>query len=75
MVQQGRGVFAADESASTIAKRFKAINVESREENRCTWCGLLVITPGQGEYFSGIILFEETLIQKMDTGLSMPESA
>ena len=27
MVQKGRGVLAADESAPTIAKRFKAINV------------------------------------------------
>ena len=27
MVQRGRGILAADESAPTIAKRFKAINV------------------------------------------------
>jgi fructose-bisphosphate aldolase class I len=34
IVQKGRGVLAADESAPTVAKRFKAIDVESNEENR-----------------------------------------
>ena len=34
MVQKGRGVLAADESAPTIAKRFKAIDAESTEENQ-----------------------------------------
>jgi len=29
MVKKGRGVLAVDESAPTIAKRFKAIEVES----------------------------------------------
>ena len=31
MVQKGRGILAADESAPTIAKRFHAIVVESTE--------------------------------------------
>ena len=34
MVQPGKGILAADESGPTIAKRFKAIGVESTEENR-----------------------------------------
>ena len=34
MVQKGRGILAADESAPTVAKRFKAISVKSTEENR-----------------------------------------
>ena len=29
MVQPGKGILAADESAPTIAKRFKAVGVES----------------------------------------------
>jgi fructose-bisphosphate aldolase class I len=75
MVQQGRGILAADESSPTIAKRFKAIDVESTEENRRTWRGLLVTTPGLGEYISGIILFEETLGQTTDDGKTVPEAA
>lgn len=75
MVQKGRGVLAADESAPTIAKRFKAIAVESTEENRRAWRSLLVTTKGLGEYISGIILFEETLNQKTDDGQTIPEAA
>ena len=75
MVQKGRGVLAADESAPTIAKRFKAIDVESTEESRRNWRSLLVTTEGLGEYISGIILFEETLGQKTNEGNTIPEAA
>ena len=75
MVQKGRGILAADESSPTIAKRFKAIDVESTEENRRTWRSLLVTTPGLGEYISGVILFEETLGQTTDDGKTVPEAA
>ena len=75
MVQKGRGVLAADESSPTIAKRLKAINLESTEENRRTLRSLLVTTPGLGEYISGIILFEETLDQKTDDGSGIPQAA
>lgn len=75
MVQKGRGILAADESTPTIAKRFKAINTESTEENRRTWRSLLVTTEGLGQAISGIILFEETLGQKTNTGKTIPEAA
>jgi len=75
MVQKGRGVLAADESAPTVAKRFKAIGVESTEENRLAWRRLLVTTKGLGQYISGIILFEETLEQKTDKGDTIPAAA
>ncbi len=75
MVQPGRGVLAADESAPTIAKRFQAIEVESSEEKRRAWRSLLVTTPGLGEYISGIILFEETLDQKTEDGKSIAQAA
>lgn len=75
MVQRGRGILAADESSPTIAKRFKAINVESTEENRVAWRSLLVTTPGLGEYISGLIMFEETMTQKTDTGQFIQEAA
>ena len=75
MVQKGRGVLAADESAPTVAKRFKAIDVESTEENRLAWRRLLVTTKGLGQYISGIILFEETLEQKTDKGDTIPAAA
>ncbi len=75
MVDDRRGILAADESLPTMEKRFKPIGVKSTEETRRAWRSLLVTTPGLGEYISGIILFEETLGQKTDDGVSIPEAA
>jgi fructose-bisphosphate aldolase class I len=75
MVQKGKGILAADESNPTIAKRFKAIGVESTEESRRSWRSLLLSTPNLGVYISGVILFEETLTQKADDGTPLPKLA
>lgn len=75
MVDDKRGILAADESAPTIAKRFAAINVESNEENRRNYRSLLLSTPGLGKYISGVILFEETLGQQSTDGTALAEVA
>jgi len=75
LVVKGKGILAADESAPTIAKRFKAINVESTEANRCAYRSLLLTTSGLGEFISGVILFEETLGQKTADGKPLPDVA
>ncbi|WP_431227494.1 class I fructose-bisphosphate aldolase [Burkholderia contaminans] len=75
LVQDGKGLLAADESGSTIAKRFKTIAVESTEANRRAWRALLLSTPGLGEFISGVILYEETLGQCADDGTPLPELA
>lgn len=75
MVDDKRGILAADESAPTIKKRFDTIGVESTEENRRTYRLWLLSTPDLGSYISGVILFEETLGQKNDAGESLPEVA
>jgi len=63
LVQKGKGILAADESSPTITKRFKAIDVESTEENRRDYRNLILAIPGLNEFISGVILFEETLKQ------------
>ena len=75
MVDDKRGILAADESTPTIKKRFDAINVESTEENRRKYRSWLLSTPELGDYISGVILFEETLDQKDDDGVLLPEIA
>jgi len=75
LVQPGKGILAADESGPTIAKRFKAIGVESTEPNRRAYRSLLLETPGLGAFISGVILYEETLAQRADDGASLPELA
>jgi len=75
MVQPGKGILAADESLPTITKRFNAVGVECTEENRRAYRSLLLTTAGVGDYLSGVILFEETLGQTSDDGMSLPQVA
>jgi fructose-bisphosphate aldolase class I len=75
LVQGNKGILAADESGPTIAKRFKAIGVESTEENRRAYRALLLTTPGLDAFISGVILYEETLGQRGDDGTPLPELA
>lgn len=75
LVVMGKGILAADESHPTMAKRFKAINIESTEESRRAYRSLLLTTAGLSEFISGVILFEETLGQPTDNGLSLPKVA
>jgi fructose-bisphosphate aldolase, class I len=75
LVQKGKGILAADESLPTIAKRFKAVGMESNEENRRAYRSLLLTAPRVGEYLSGVILFEETLGHKADDGTPLPKAA
>ena len=69
MVAPGKGIIAIDESTSTIAKRFAAVNVENTEENRRAYRELLLTTPKLGEYISGAILFDETIRQSTRDGV------
>lgn len=68
----GKGILAADESNSTIGKRFETIGLENTEENRRRYRELLCSAPIE-QYTSGVILFEETLRQKSSTGILLPE--
>jgi fructose-bisphosphate aldolase class I len=69
MVQPGKGILAADESSSTIQKRFDAIGVESTADNRRDYRELLFrSTEAMKSHVSGVILFEETLRQSAKDG-------
>ncbi len=68
-----KGILAADESAGTIEKRLKSVDVASTEEIRRGYRELLFTAPGLGDYISGVILFEETLKQKSEAGISLPQ--
>ncbi len=72
MVAKGKGLLAADESSGTCEKRFKSVGVESTEENRRAYRGLLFTTPGIEQHVSGVILFDETIRQKTNDGVPFP---
>jgi fructose-bisphosphate aldolase, class I len=68
MVAKGNGLLAADESAPTIAKRFKKYNIDNTPDTRRTWRELLLGTPGISQYVSGAILYDETIRQTTSDG-------
>src|SRR5436190_16358093 len=73
IVAEGKGILAADESDSTIKKRFDSIGVESTEDNRRAYRDMLFTTAGAEEYISGVILFDETIRQQGLDGTPFPE--
>jgi fructose-bisphosphate aldolase class I len=73
IVAEGKGILAADESDSTIKKRFDSIEVESTEGNRQAYRELLFTTEGVEEYISGVILFDETIRQSSSDGTPFPK--
>jgi fructose-bisphosphate aldolase, class I len=68
LTAKGKGILAADESIATITKRFQAMSIESTEETRRAYREMLMTTPGLNQFIAGVILFEETLYQRMSQG-------
>lgn len=69
MVAPGKGILAADESSSTIKKRFDAIGVASTADNRRDYREMLFRTKAAMEnHISGVILYDETIRQNAKDG-------
>jgi fructose-bisphosphate aldolase class I len=69
MVAPGRGILAADESTSTIKKRFDAIGVESTADTRRDYREFLFrSSEAMSKYISGVILYDETIRQAAKDG-------
>ncbi len=74
MVAPGKGILAADESGSTIKKRFDAIGVESTEDARRDYREMLFrTTEAMKSNISGVILYDETIWQKAKDGTPLVE--
>lgn len=73
LLQDGKGLLAADESNGTIGKRFATIGIENNEENRRDYRLLLAETEGLENYIHGVILFEETFQNKDKQGTPIAE--
>ena len=72
MVAPGKGILAADESSSTIKKRFDAIGVESTADSRRDYRELLFrSSEAMSKYVSGVILYDETIRQKAKDGTAL----
>jgi fructose-bisphosphate aldolase class I len=56
-----------------MKKRLDSVGVESTEENRRFYRGLLFSAPGMEEFIGGVILYDETIRQAADDGTPFPE--
>jgi len=73
LVENPKGIFAADESGGSIHKRFEQYGIDDSEEVRRTYRQLFFTSPGIEDHLSGVILFDETARQKADDGTPFPE--
>jgi fructose-bisphosphate aldolase class I len=73
LVAPGKGLLAMDESIGTCNGRFAARGIPQTVEARRAYRELLVTTPGLGEGISGAILFDETIRQSTQAGVSFVE--
>lgn len=70
---RGKGILAADESATSADKRLKEHGVKPGPAMRQKFRDLFLATPGMEQYVSGVILHEETLGQKAEEGPLFPK--
>lgn len=68
LLEKGKGVLAADQSASTMGKQLAGIGVEDTAENRRQYRQILFTTPGIEKYVSGVILYDGTIRNSTDDG-------
>jgi len=68
MVAHHKGLLAADESSSTIKKRFDTIELESTADSRRDYREMLFRASAMKDYVSGVILYDETIRQSARDG-------
>ncbi|MCX5496563.1 fructose-bisphosphate aldolase class I [Kaistia dalseonensis] len=74
LVEPGKGLLAADESSSTIKKRFDQIKLISTFDTRRDYREMLFrAKPAMSAYVSGVILYDETIRQSAADGTPLVE--
>lgn len=72
LMAPGKGILAADESVTTMNKRLAAVGVAETSEMARQYRDVLFTTRELGTYLSGVILFDETIRQKSNSGVPFP---
>jgi fructose-bisphosphate aldolase class I len=74
LVAGDRGLLAMDESTATCNKRFAKLDIAQTAEMRRQYRDMIVTAPRLGTCISGAILYDETIRQKTDAGLTFVEA-
>jgi fructose-bisphosphate aldolase, class I len=73
LVADGKGILAADETPTTLTKRFEALKISSTPESRRAYREMFFTTSGVSQFISGVIMQDETIHQKSSTGVPLAE--
>jgi len=73
ILENGKGILAADESTGTMTKRLETVKVSSTPENRLLFRETLFSASGMKEYIGGVILYDETIKQDSSKKYNIPE--
>ena len=73
ILNNGKGILAADESTGTMTKRLEGVNVPSTPENRLLFRETLFSSLGMKECIGGVILYDETIKQTSSKKNKIPE--
>jgi len=74
LVDEGKGILAADETIPTLTGRFGVLGISSTEYSRRTYREMLFTSPGAAEFISGAILCDEMIRQKSSRGVPLAEA-
>ena len=73
ILENGKGILAADESTATMTKRLEAVNVQSTPENRLLFRETLFSSSSMKDCIGGVILYDETIKQESSKKNKIPE--
>ncbi len=73
ILEDGKGILAADESTGTMTKRLESVNVPSTPENRLLFRETLFSSSCMTGCIGGVILYDETIKQKTSKKNKIPE--
>ena len=73
ILNNGKGILAADESTVTMTKRLESVRIQSTAENRLLFRETLFSASGMTKYIGGVILFDETIKQITSKKNKIPE--
>ena len=73
ILENGKGILAADESTGTMTKRLEAVNVTSSPENRLLFRETLFSASNMTDCIGGVILYDETIKQETSKKDMVPE--
>ena len=73
ILNNGKGILAADESTGTMTKRLESVNVPSTPENRLLFRESLFSSSSMKECIGGVILYDETIKQTSSKKNKIPD--